>query len=90
MSEIGLVVDDVAAAAAGMKEMAAVAPYKGGDDEFTAMGDEYGLLLVMKRGRVIDFTGNADHGVQVYRTTSTFAAPKAAKHQLAPHPSPDD
>ena len=86
VSEIGLVVDDVAAAAAGIKEMAALAPYKGESAEFTAMGDEYGLVLVMKRGRVIDFTGNADHGVQVYRTGVNLRGAKAAKHQLAPHP----
>jgi catechol-2,3-dioxygenase len=86
VSEIGLVVDDVAAAAAGIKEMAALAPYKGASAEFTAMGDEYGLVLVMKRGRVVDFTGDANHGVQVYRTGVNLRGAKAAKHQLAPHP----
>ena len=40
----------------------------------------------MKRGRVIDFTGNADHGVQVYRTGVNLRGAKAAKHQLTPHP----
>jgi len=86
VSEIGLVVDDVAAAAGTLKDMAAVVPYKGGDGTFTAMGDEYGLLLVMKRGRIIDFTGNADHGVRVYRTGINFRGAKAATHQLTPHP----
>jgi catechol-2,3-dioxygenase len=86
VSEIGLVVDDVAAVAAGIKEVAALAPYKGESAEFTAMGDEYGLVLVMKRGRVIDFTGDADHGVQVYRTGVNLRGAKAATHQLAPHP----
>ena len=68
VSEIGLIVDDVAAMAEAIKDIAAVALYKGGDGDFTAMGDEYGLLLIMKRGRVIDFTGNPDNGVRVYRT----------------------
>ena len=86
VSEIGLVVDDVAAAADAIKDMAAVAPYKGGDGDFTAMGDEYGLLLVMKRGRIIDFTGNADNGVRVYRTGVNLRGAKAATHQLASHP----
>ena len=86
VSEIGLIVDDVTAAAAAVKEMAAVTPYKGGDGEFTAMGDEYGLLLLMKRGRIIDFTGNAEHGVRVYRTAVNLRGAKAATHQLAPHP----
>ena len=55
-SEIGLIVDDVAATAAKVTDVAAVTQYKGGSDQFMAMGDEYGLLLVMKRGRVIDFS----------------------------------
>ena len=85
-SEIALVVDDVAAAAEAIKNMAALEPYKSGTADFTAMGDEYGLLLVMKRGRIIDFTGNADNGVRVYRTGINVRGAKAAKHQLASHP----
>ena len=50
------------------------------------MGDEYGLLLVMKRGRVIDFTGKAENGVRVYRTAVTVRGPKATKHQFADYP----
>ena len=74
VSEIGLVVDDVAAAADAIKDIAAVAPYKGGNGDFTAMGDEYGLVLVMKRGRIIDFTGNAgQRRARVSAPASTFA-----------------
>ena len=85
-SEIGLVVDDVAATAGALKDLAGVAPYKGQSDQFTAMGDEYGLLLVMKRGRVVDFTGNQASGVRVYPTAVTVRGAKAAKHQLAAYP----
>ena len=85
-SEIGLVVDDVAAAAATLKDAAAVSEYKASSDQFAAMGDEYGLLLVMKRGRVIDFTSNPDNGVRVYPTGVTVRGPKAAKHRLAAYP----
>jgi hypothetical protein len=85
-SEIGLIVDDVAATAATVKEAVAVAQYKGGSDEFMAMGDEYGLLLIMKRGRVLDFSGNPAHGARVYRTGVTVRGPKASKHQLASYP----
>jgi catechol 2,3-dioxygenase-like lactoylglutathione lyase family enzyme len=86
VSEIALVVDDVTAAADALKGMAGVTPYKAADGNFTAMGDEYGLLLVMKRGRVIDFTGNADSGVRVYRTGVNLRGSKAAQHQLASYP----
>ena len=86
VSEIGLIVDDVAAMAGAIRDIAAVAPYKGVDRDFTAMGDEYGLLLIMKRGRVIDFTGNPDNGVRVYPTGINLRGSKAAAHQLASHP----
>ena len=86
VSEIGLIVDDVAAAADAIKDIATVAPYRGGDGDFTAMGDEYGLVLVMKRGRVIDFTGNPDNGARVYPTGVNLRGSKAATHQLASHP----
>lgn len=86
VSEIGLIVDDVPAAATAIGGMTSLAPYKGGDDNFTAMGDEYGLLLVMKRGRVVDFTGNAAHGVRPYRTGVNVRGAKAATHQVPSHP----
>ena len=85
-SEIGFIVDDVAAAAAAVKDVAAVTQYKEGDDQFVAMGDEYGLLLMMKRGRIIDFTSNADNGARVYRTGVTVRGPKVTKHQFSSHP----
>ena len=50
------------------------------------MGDEFGLLLVMKRGRVVDFTGIASHGVRVYRTGVTVRGPKALKYQFDAQP----
>ena len=85
-SEIGLVVDDVAATAAKLTDVAAVAPYKGGDDRFAAMGDEYGLLLVMKRGRVVDFTSDPSHGVNVFRTAVTIRGAKTSTYQFADYP----
>jgi catechol-2,3-dioxygenase len=85
-SEIGLIVDDVPATAERLKEWAAVPQYRGGSDQFMAMGDEYGLLLVMKRGRVIDFTSNPHNGVRVYRTGVAVRGPKTTTHQFADYP----
>jgi catechol-2,3-dioxygenase len=85
-SEIGLIVDDVAATAGLLTEVAAVSPYKGQSDQFTAMGDEYGLLLVMKRGRVLDFTGNEANGARIYPTSVTVRGAKATRRQLAAYP----
>ena len=85
-SEIGLIVDDVAATAETLKGLSAVPQYRGGSDQFMAMGDEWGLLLVMKRGRVIDFTSNPHNGVRVYRTAVTVRGPKATKYQFKDYP----
>jgi catechol-2,3-dioxygenase len=85
-SEIGLIVDDVAATAATLTDVATVRQYRGGSDQFMAMGDEYGLLLVMKRGRIVDFTSDPHNGVRVYRTGVNVRGPKNAKHQLAGYP----
>jgi hypothetical protein len=86
VSEIALIADDVPAMAETLKGTASVAQYRNGDADFMAMGDEYGLVLVMRRGRVIDFTGNAENGVRVYPTGITLRGAAAAKHQLAGHP----
>jgi hypothetical protein len=85
-SEIGLIVDDVASTATALKDLAGVASYRGASDQFAAIGDEYGLLLVMKRGRIIDFTGNQANGVRVYPTSVTVRGTKAAKHALSSYP----
>jgi hypothetical protein len=69
-----------------LAEVATVTPYKGATDQFMAMGDEYGLLLIMKRGRVIDFTSNPHNGVRVYRTGVTVRGPKATTYKFADYP----
>ena len=86
VSEIGLIVDDVPAAANAIGGLTSLAPYRTGDENFMAMGDEYGLLLVMKRGRVVDFTGIAEHGVRPYATGVNVRGAKAATHHLPSHP----
>lgn len=54
-SEIGIIVDDVDATAAGLKETFELEQYRGGSEAFRAVGDEHGLLLAMKRGRMLGF-----------------------------------
>jgi catechol 2,3-dioxygenase-like lactoylglutathione lyase family enzyme len=68
-SEIGLIVDDVQGTAVKLKESVGVERYRGGDDQFTAMGDEEGLLLVMKRGRHLNFDpSSSKKAAGVFRT----------------------
>lgn len=85
-SEIALVVDDVPAAARRLAEVTGVAQYRGSSDQFMAMGDEYGLLLVMKRGRVIDFTSEPHNAVRVYRTSVSIRGQKAGTYGIADYP----
>jgi len=54
-SEIAFIVDDVRATASKLRLAFELEQYRGGSDQFTAVGDEHGLLLVMKRGRNLGF-----------------------------------
>jgi catechol-2,3-dioxygenase len=85
-SEIGLVVDDVTAAASRLKEAVGVGPYRGGSEQFTALGDERGLLLVMKRGRVISFDAEEKKAVTVFRTTASVRGVKRTKYRFPGFP----
>lgn len=52
ISEIGLAVDNVLAQVAEFKDRFGIEPYKGeASDTFTAVGDIYGLFIVVKIGR---------------------------------------
>ena len=70
ISEIGLIVDDVIATASSLKPAVGVEQYRGGDEHFTALGDECGLLLIMKRGRILNFDPSTDEkAARVFQTS---------------------
>jgi catechol-2,3-dioxygenase len=53
LSEIGLVVDDVSAMVDTLHSWLSLDPYKGfSHHEFTAVGDIYGLFIVVRTGRI--------------------------------------
>ena len=54
-SEIGLIVDDVPGTVAKLRPALALEQYRGSSDDFAALGDEEGLVLVMRRGRILNF-----------------------------------
>jgi len=54
-SEIGFVTGDVPTTALLFQEALDLPQYGGGSERFRAIGDEHGLLLVMKQGRVMGF-----------------------------------
>jgi hypothetical protein len=85
-SEIAFVVDDVPAMAARLKEVAGVGQYRGGGADFMALGDETGLLLVMKRGRVISFDAADKKAVTVFHTAATVRGGRPGTHHLPAYP----
>jgi catechol-2,3-dioxygenase len=86
VSEIALVVDDVAAAAATLRDVAALGQFRSATDEMAALGDEYGMLIVAKRGRRLDVASGPAPRAAVHRTAVSVRGPKAAKHQFANYP----
>lgn len=63
VSEIALIADDVPTLARDLTETFALGQYRPGSDQFTAVGDELGLLLVMRRGRNLGFDQGRPAGV---------------------------
>jgi catechol-2,3-dioxygenase len=82
VSEIGFIVDKVVEAADAIKKAVGLEQYRNGDDQFTALGDEQGLLLVMKRGRVISFDSKEKKAVDVFQTAATVRGSNAAKFKV--------
>lgn len=83
-SEIGLIVDDVAPAAAALRGAFGLADYRGASEQFTAVGDEHGLLLVMKRGRELGFGEGKPSGI--FPTAAAIRAARPAVVALPGYP----
>lgn len=82
-SEIAYVTDDVPSLAKQITSVSGAKPYRmGGDENFTALGDDQGLLLVMKRGRVISFDAPEKKAVAVFPTKATWRGADATVHRL--------
>lgn len=75
-SEIGLIVDDVPAMAGPLQRDFLLPTYREASADFTALGDEHGLVLVMRRGRVLDFNPDSSaKAAQVFPTQIRLRAP---------------
>jgi catechol-2,3-dioxygenase len=83
-SEIGLIVDDVAAAAGTLRRAFGLGDYRGVSDRFNALGDENGLLLVMKRGRELGFGEGKTSGI--FPTKAAIRASRPAEVALSGYP----
>jgi hypothetical protein len=86
VSEIALVVDDVAGAAAKLADGTGLRPYKAGTADVATLGDEYGLITLTKRGRPLDVQSHPQRGADVYRTGINLRAPESGKYELAGYP----
>jgi hypothetical protein len=70
VTEIALVVDDVAATTARLRPALAIEHYRGSSADFAALGDEEGLVLVMRRGRILNFNPSSqEKAARIYPTT---------------------
>ena len=86
-SEIGLIVDDVTATASRLQEVVGLSRYRGGDEQFTALGDEQGLLLVMKRGRILSFNpSDTERAARVFHTVTTLRGLKPVNYRVSGFP----
>lgn len=85
-SEIAFVVDDVPEATTGLKKAVGLGEYNGTSDQFAALGDEHGLLLVMRRGRLISFEAMEKKEVGVFPTVATVRGARSSKYALPEFP----
>ena len=60
--------------------------YRGGDENFRDIGDENGLLLVIKKGRVWESHTNISRTPDTIKTSVTIKADKTDSWQPANYP----
>ena len=77
-SEIAFIVNDTETIADEIKSSFGLNQYRGGDENFRAIGDENGLLLVIKKGRVWESHTNFS---RIPNTSKTAVTIKAVKNQ---------
>jgi len=85
-SEIGFVVDDVALAAKQVAEAVGCAFYRGTSDVFTPVGDEHGLLLIMKRGRSLSLASPQKKEASVFKTRAVVQGLRSAEQSFPGFP----
>lgn len=84
-SEIGIVVDDVAAAVAAAKRDWGLHVFNGTrSHDFAAVGTDEGLLIFAQRGR--EWSGSDGAQADVYETRAVFSGDRAAQLHLPCYP----
>lgn len=85
-SEIAFVVDDVAVMQSALAKTTGFLQYKGASDAFAAIGDENGLILLMKRGRMISFDAPEKKTVAIYPTKVACKGKQRVEYQSSEYP----
>lgn len=84
-SEIGFISEEVTSTALEMKKALGLEQYRGGDDNFRALGDEHGLLLVIIRGRRWGYEEKAPP-TDIFPTVAEIRSSPAGKFTVPNHP----
>lgn len=85
-SEIAFIVNDTEMIADEIRSSFNLNQYRGGDENFRAIGDENGLLLVIKKGRVWESHTDISRTPQTIKTMVTIKADKNAKWTPSDYP----
>lgn len=85
-SEIAFVSDDVIATAGELAANHEVKPYRPGNEQFHAMGDEEGLLLVFARGRALGAGSGTSKEADVFPTGAVVRGGKPGVRALKGYP----
>lgn len=85
-SEIAFIVQDTDRVADELKSLFTLKPYRGGDESFRAIGDENGLLLVIKKGRVWESHTGISKTPDIVKTTVLIKADKAGQWKPSGYP----
>jgi hypothetical protein len=78
-SEIAFIVEDTDAVANEVKSTFNLQQYRGGDADFRAIGDEQGLLLMIRKGRVWESHTSIARTPETIKTAVTIRAGKGEK-----------
>ena len=86
-SEIGLVVDDVPATALELREVFGLDQYRQASQDFAAIGDEDGLFVVFKQGRILSPNQESVHkAARVFPTVVTIQGENPAQYTVPDFP----
>ena len=85
-SEIAFIVNDADAIADEVKSSFNLNQYRGGDANFRAIGDENGLLLIIKKGRIWESHTNISRTPATSKTAVTINADKNESWKPANYP----